>query len=186
MGEISLRSCEVSANQEASIVFVHGLRGDPKKTWEGKTRAVEYQRSPSRTRRWLKTVSAKKGVSTKRAQDASENSRAGSAVFWPRDYLLADLPQARLWTYGYNADIINGLFEASNKNTVSQHGRDLAIKFERDVGNEVVLRTTQFNLPALICITKLPVFFVAHSLGGIIVKDVRTSHVHLDTANCID
>jgi hypothetical protein len=36
-----------------------------------------------------------------------------------------------------NADAIGGLFEANNKNSVSQHGRDFAVRFEREIRNEV-------------------------------------------------
>jgi hypothetical protein len=50
---------------------------------------------------------------------------------------VPDLPQARVWTYGYNADVIGGLFQANSKNNVSQHGRDLAVRLERDIDNEV-------------------------------------------------
>ncbi|KAL9011077.1 MAG: hypothetical protein Q9180_009229, partial [Flavoplaca navasiana] len=57
-------------------------------------------------------------------------------VFWPEDYLATDIREARVWTYGYNADVIGGLFQANNKNSVSGHGRDLAVRLERDVGNE--------------------------------------------------
>ncbi len=42
-----------------------------------------------------------------------------------------------MWTYGYNADAIGGPFQANNKNSVSQHGRNLAVKIEREVDNEV-------------------------------------------------
>jgi hypothetical protein len=41
-----------------------------------------------------------------------------------------------VWTYGYNADVI-GVFQANNKNSVSQHGRDLAVKLEREIENGV-------------------------------------------------
>jgi hypothetical protein len=41
-----------------------------------------------------------------------------------------------VWTYGYNADVI-GIFQTNNKNSVSQHGRDLAIRLDREVENEV-------------------------------------------------
>jgi hypothetical protein len=57
--------------------------------------------------------------------------------FWPEDYLSADVPEGRIWTYGYNADVIQDVFQAINKNSVTQHGRDLAIKLERDIENEV-------------------------------------------------
>jgi hypothetical protein len=58
-------------------------------------------------------------------------------LFWPDEYLAEDIPEARVWTYGYNADVIGGMFEASNKNSVSQHGRDFAVKIEREIENEV-------------------------------------------------
>lgn len=58
-----------------------------------------------------------------------------------------------MWTYGYDANVIEGLFQASYQNSVSQHGRDLAARLERDVDNED------------------PIVFVVHSLGGIVVKD---------------
>lgn len=64
---------------------------------------------------------------------------ASSKVFWPEEYLVPDIPQARVWTYGYNADVIGGLFQSNNKNSVSQHGRDLAIRLEREIQNEVFL-----------------------------------------------
>jgi hypothetical protein len=50
---------------------------------------------------------------------------------------VPDLPRARIWTYGYNADVVGGLFQANNKNGVSQHGRDLAVKLDREIDNEV-------------------------------------------------
>lgn len=44
-----------------------------------------------------------------------------------------------MWTYGYNADVVSGVFQANNKNSVSQHGRDLAVRLEREVENEVTI-----------------------------------------------
>jgi hypothetical protein len=58
-------------------------------------------------------------------------------IFWPEEYLVPDLPQARIWTYGYNADVVGGLFQANNKNSVSQHGRDLAVQLDREIDNQV-------------------------------------------------
>jgi hypothetical protein len=60
-----------------------------------------------------------------------------STVFWPEAYLAADIPQACVWTYGYNADVIGGLFQANNKNSISQHGRDLSVRLEREIDNKV-------------------------------------------------
>jgi hypothetical protein len=67
----------------------------------------------------------------------SEAHGTGTRVFWPNDYLTQDIPDARIWTYGYNADVIGGLFQANNQNSVSQHGRDLAVRVEREIENKV-------------------------------------------------
>lgn len=50
---------------------------------------------------------------------------------------MPDLPRARIWTYGYNADVVGGLFQTSNKNSVSQHARDLAVELDREIDNQV-------------------------------------------------
>ncbi len=69
--------------------------------------------------------------------DHETSEESPSKLFWPDEYLTQDIPEARVWTYGYNADAIGGLFEANNKNSVSQHGRDFAVHVEREIGNEV-------------------------------------------------
>jgi hypothetical protein len=66
-------------------------------------------------------------------------SPEASDVFWPEDFLAQDLSQARIWTYGYNTDVVGGVLQANNKNSVSQHGRDLSVRFERDIKNEVLI-----------------------------------------------
>ncbi|KAG7284212.1 hypothetical protein NEMBOFW57_010576 [Staphylotrichum longicolle] len=71
--------------------------------------------------------------------EAGEES--SSKLFWPNEYLTQDIPEARTWTYGYNADAVGGLFEANNKNSVSQHGRDFAVRVEREIRNEAIRRS---------------------------------------------
>lgn len=69
--------------------------------------------------------------------DDETSEESPNKLFWPDEYLTQDIPEARVWTYGYNADAIGGLFEANNKNSVSQHGRDFAVRVEREIRNEV-------------------------------------------------
>ncbi len=79
-------------------------------------------------------------IETAQAQDPSSSptsSPPSSTVFWPEEYLALDIPQAQVWTYGYNADVIGGLFQANNKNSISQHGRDLSVRLEREIDNGV-------------------------------------------------
>ncbi|KAF2675937.1 hypothetical protein K458DRAFT_323244 [Lentithecium fluviatile CBS 122367] len=136
------------------IVFVHGLRGHPRYTWENdRAGGGETDVSTSSKRKTFKSFLRAKPSTPTTDTNTYEGSSALRRLFWPDEYLTHDIPEARVWTYGYNADAIGGLFQANNKNSVSQHGRDLAVRIEREIENED------------------PILFVAHSLGGIIVKD---------------
>ncbi|KFY07605.1 hypothetical protein V492_06991 [Pseudogymnoascus sp. VKM F-4246] len=139
-----------------NIIFVHGLRGHPRGTWS----SVRPASTTSRNTDTDKSTDKQKNILTFWKKDKKESDDNGqkstsppSDIFWPEEYLASDLPQARIWTYGYNADVIGGIFKANNQNSVSQHGRDFAVRLERDIDNED------------------PIVFVAHSLGGIITKD---------------
>ncbi|KAI9715644.1 MAG: hypothetical protein M1812_005796 [Candelaria pacifica] len=137
--------------RRVKIILVHGLRGHPFETWASDRQADEKQASSRRMN--IKSLFK----FTKHPGESSSTQKRTSSrqqrVFWPYDYLIKDISQARVWTYGYNADVIGGLFQANNKNSVSGHGRDLAVRLERHIDNED------------------PIVFLAHSLGGIIVKD---------------
>ncbi|KFZ18653.1 hypothetical protein V501_01091 [Pseudogymnoascus sp. VKM F-4519 (FW-2642)] len=131
-----------------NIIFVHGLRGHPRGTWShiqstSTTGRIEDTDTRTDKHKNIKTFFGLK-KNKKETDDKMQTSTSPpSDIFWPEEYLVPDLPQARIWTYGYNADVIGGLFQANNQNSVSQHGRDFAD----------------------------PIVFVAHSLGGIITKD---------------
>ena len=77
------------------------------------------------------------------AHSHGKEPRSDQTIFWIEDFLREDIPNARILTYGYNADAIGGLFQANNKNSISQHGRDLTAKLERDLRNEVVRLASQ-------------------------------------------
>ncbi|KAI9764473.1 MAG: hypothetical protein M1840_008399 [Geoglossum simile] len=146
-----------------NVIFVHGLRGHPRGTWETAPATSSEPSSAHDIDETKKHKSPKflfksffkpqAGASPPTGTDQSQASNYSSKIFWPEQYLAPDIPQARIWTYGYNADVIGGLFQANNRNGISQHGRDLEVRLERDIEDEK------------------PIVFVAHSLGGIIVKD---------------
>ncbi|KAL1841793.1 hypothetical protein VTJ49DRAFT_6546 [Mycothermus thermophilus] len=123
------------------IIFVHGLNGHPENTWRGETgrpSGEKAKRSCNIMKFWSKkreTVSQK--------------------VFWPHVFLREDIKNARIFTYGYNANVAEGFLKGSNQNNIYNHGRDLAAKFQRELGED----------------NHYPIIFVVHSLGGIIVKD---------------
>ncbi|KAJ5903949.1 hypothetical protein N7504_006332 [Penicillium tannophilum] len=78
-----------------------------------------------------------------------------SRIFWPKQLLPRDLPTARVWTFGYDADIIGALKTASS-NTLRDHGKslmhDLSLARLRQKSN------------------RRPLIFVAHSLGGLVTE----------------
>ncbi|KAH9865613.1 hypothetical protein J1614_009198 [Plenodomus biglobosus] len=167
-----------------NVVFVHGLRGHPRGTWETKAGASRGSSEVTKKPKWLRSLFERRGdrslpADTEQAQardrssspappSPSPPSSSPSPVFWPEEYLTQDIPQARVWTYGYNADVIGGLFQANNRNSISQHGRDLSVRLEREIDNGK------------------PLAFVVHSLGGIILKDaIRRSEIVRDRTKLV-
>ena len=68
-------------------------------------------------------------------------------VFWPKDFLAKDLPKARISTFGYDADIIQGLSVAGN-GTLRDHGKALAedLAMRRKRTDTVRLSPTLFRI----------------------------------------
>ncbi|CAG7850983.1 SubName: Full=Related to kinesin light chain {ECO:0000313/EMBL:CCA74840.1} [Serendipita indica DSM 11827] len=77
---------------------------------------------------------------------------AESGVLWLRDLLPADIPNARILVYGYDADTRSR--ECVSTQTIYQH----ADKFVKS------LLRQRSDIP------RRPIIFVAHSLGGIVLK----------------
>ncbi|GES66730.1 PGAP1-like protein-domain-containing protein [Aspergillus terreus] len=146
-----------------NIVFVHGLRGHPRKTWEYVTpvqRAVTRSAGavPAKKKNWFNKLKLESSLRSTvagphlRLADTNGPMDGYENVYWPADLLPSVVPNARIWAYGYNADIIGGLFQSNNKNSILQHGNDFMVKAERILKGD------------------LPIIFVAHSLGGLVVK----------------
>ncbi|XP_014553238.1 hypothetical protein COCVIDRAFT_108238, partial [Bipolaris victoriae FI3] len=73
--------------------------------------------------------------------------------FWPKDFLSEDLENARIITWGYDANVANGFSYASREGI---RGHD-----ERLLHNLYRIRRS---------ITR-PIIFVCHSLGGLVCKE---------------
>ena len=116
------------------------------------------------------------------ASSESGQSSLSSAkgTFWPKDLLSKVIPETRIFTYGYDVNI-NHLFSPASQATVFQH----AATFLSDLANErLSTEAVSYPIGVLVHLTfkKLlltsivqqsrPIVFVAHSLGGIVVKDV--------------
>ncbi|OCL02223.1 hypothetical protein AOQ84DRAFT_229435 [Glonium stellatum] len=82
--------------------------------------------------------------------------------FWPKDLLPDTLKNVRIFSFGYDADIGKFMSPAS-KNSVQDHGanllNDLSFLIERKEEKSV------------------PFIFVAHSLGGLVLKEKKSKHI---------
>ncbi|KAK3382275.1 hypothetical protein B0T24DRAFT_5660 [Lasiosphaeria ovina] len=142
------------------IVFVHGFTGHPARTWTCKKGDLptadgdvededgfELLVPDSRSQRFslFSKPSAAKGAKSKTAH-----------VCWPRDLLPVSIPHARVLTYGYDTNMRHILGPPLSRNTVYDIAKDLLFVLEADRRHEPSRR----------------LLFVAHSLGGIVVKEM--------------
>ncbi|RSM04795.1 hypothetical protein CDV31_009886 [Fusarium ambrosium] len=83
------------------------------------------------------------------------NTWTKHGVLWPKQILSEDLPKARIFTFGYDADVTKfNLDEEVTKGTMESHAADLC---ERLAGLRAKTESSD-----------RPVVFVAHSLGGLV------------------
>ncbi|KAF4637162.1 hypothetical protein G7Y89_g907 [Cudoniella acicularis] len=89
-----------------------------------------------------------------------------NGTYWP-SLLTSDFPQARVITYGYDANIAR--FEKNLQNSSSEglhsYGQSLAFAIRNSRQNQ----DTQDRDRSSSC-KKRPIYFIAHSLGGLVVE----------------
>jgi len=105
----------LTCSSNPSIVLVHGIDGDPIKTW----------------------------------------TNAESSTFWPQDWLPGKFPLARVFSFGYNAD----MYRNNSVAGIRDNARSL-------------LSFLELERESLDCTP--PIVFIAHCLGGLIVKQVSS------------
>lgn len=89
------------------------------------------------------------------AQSGTEETKHPSTgAYWPAELLPAECPKARIIAWGYDTIITRGPGASANKNGIFAHARDLLYSLGREREH------------------RRPIIFVAHSLGGILVKDM--------------
>ncbi|KAL2071242.1 hypothetical protein VTL71DRAFT_12477 [Oculimacula yallundae] len=139
----------------ADIIFVHGLQGHPRKTWACESTLDQVPRGSEETANGSHHLNIRKLFSRRRST-SSQRSRDSQpeGVFWPLDLLPIDCPNARILTFGYDSKVTNFFAGAANRSNIVAHARDLVYQLKR----------LRLDCPGR------PIIFVAHSLGGIIVK----------------
>ncbi|SCO75796.1 uncharacterized protein FRV6_00008 [Fusarium oxysporum] len=172
--ESSIRDTGISIAYEpqnslpvVDILFVHGLGGHPRKTWTSSKRplgtpnllsASESSRKNPRRSILDCALDHLNGISRNTAAEPRSEALHGDAnpavVFWPVDLLSKDFPDSRILVFGYDSKITKYSAGAVSENSVFSHAKDLlfALSLERPLDR--------------------PLICVAHSLGGIIFKEM--------------
>ena len=114
-----------------SIIFVHGLFGHPRKTWAAKKKRSKSPWPSSSKTRALQHLAVERpqnsgSQSPKPSSDENQASQSlnieeeEDAVYWPQSLLPMVIPDVKIFTYGYDADI-DGFLSGAGQNTINQH-----------------------------------------------------------------
>lgn len=182
----------------ASLVLVHGIGGHPVRSWkyQGQTQTpttpnsttrtssirrklkkappvstlrrsnsepllVKEQGSLGRSRSLLRKGSAKSSsrlkLATSLAELAGQRAEADPDAYWPLGFLPTSCPNARVFTWGYHTLVVDKK-PLRLQGDIFAHAEELLIE----------LASTRASLGA----RPRPIIFVAHSTGGILVKEV--------------
>ncbi|PCD31340.1 hypothetical protein AU210_010995 [Fusarium oxysporum f. sp. radicis-cucumerinum] len=168
------------------IIMVHGLKGHPYKTWRRKqnpnnmdkpsTHPEKEAPKPRTSKRLELRQSFKaflKGSSSSSRQDSSLTESTSNTVpalengdltvFWPADLLPQNCKKARILTFGNDTKITKFTSGPTNTNSIFSHGKDFLFSLGREY------------------VPDRPMIFVAHSLGGILVKEMLALSSTSDT-----
>lgn len=133
---------------------MHGFTGHPEHTWTKKANAQRFSDSPTANESLERPSKIRRLNLFSTSQHDGETT--STPVCWPRDLVPLTVPRARVLTYGYDTHIRHRMRAPVNRNTVYDIAWDLLVALESE-------RRTQ---------PLRPVLFVAHSLGGIVVKEM--------------
>ncbi|KAK4205170.1 hypothetical protein QBC40DRAFT_325872 [Triangularia verruculosa] len=156
-------------NPSLDIIFVHGLQGHPEKTWTSGGKRAQSRRSEGLNKWGSSLVSCFAPPRDREKETDDGEARQQTPVFWPRDLLREDVDcsKARIMTYGYDSfvlKIVKG--RLVNDITISQHGQSLLQEVARERWGD----------------RARPLMFVAHSLGGLLVK-AALNNAYLEREN---
>lgn len=158
----------------ADIVFVHGLGGHPQDTWQFGNQHKAKPDVTEKRPKWKlfkskepKTPSQNESMSPTGSQDQAMETDVGSAqrssCLWPFHLVPMDFENVRVMTYGYDSHPTHFYKGGTQQTTITDHSEQL-LKSVTNCRSHCTDR-------ALI--------FIAHSLGGILVKDAMViSNAH--------
>jgi hypothetical protein len=99
---------------------------------------ADFTLSPTSTKSSSNSSRSFELWSTALASEPVMRARKSKKCYWPRDLLPLDIPEARILTYGYDADVIGSSQADEGKiNNFSRHSQDLLAQLEREVQEDV-------------------------------------------------
>lgn len=157
---------DVITDEMFDVVFIHGINGHPITTWRVETPADANQ---NRITLWPKSMAKKTKEhidETYRAymrtlsdpEKALRDAEAEQALCWPRDWMPLYLPESRILTVSY--DIALTKWSASETMPLKRRAAEIMTKLR------------------ILGIGERPVIFVAHSFGGLIVKEMLQDSIN--------
>ena len=123
----------------ADVVFVHGLQGHPRLTWQSKSPAKAHKGIRERFKNFI--------ISGQSSQ--AREAHGDGTLFWPAEILPRDFDDLRIMTYGYDSTVTRAFKGPTSKNGIFEHGQSFLGALGRvrvDCGDR-------------------PIIFIAHSLG---------------------
>lgn len=181
LSEFAKIALRLAADSWNRIVLIHGLQGHPYKTW---ARKVSYQDMPLAASSSFETAGVHDGsrkyhrVVPEFPDKSSGPSKTGpnsnqegcgkskgagdvkrNKVFWPKDLLPIQYPNARILVYGYDSNVSKFMSGPTNENSIHSHGKDLlfSLAASHKLDSRLIL--------------------IAHSLGGVVVKEMLANSV---------
>ena len=179
----AIKSACPHTNKSPSVVAVQGLGAHKYYTWvKTKSSPTQQEKSKSLSKSDLIPRRRKIAPTTPESNNAAQSSdpaktinNASVEVMWLRDLLPRFLPNARIATYSYKSDwrqdvktnlrkcgeqLLNVLYQHRSSEKVSP------LIFARCFYMQLILNTPAQE-------ARRPLIFIGHSLGGLVIKQVR-------------
>lgn len=160
-------------SRSSSIIFVHGFQGHPRDTWtHAKKRSLfkgisdsfkKHQKSKGTLIPETTIHSARAKVLFRRRPLEEDGE---TELFWPQALLPKHFPRCRILSFGYNSHV------TKSKLGILEHGSDLLNRLEAE-------RKDQGRVNGSNRVSSRKIIFVAHSLGGLVVKEVCIEYRNL-------
>lgn len=86
------------------------------------------------------------------SQNIVQSHSDSDVVLWPESLLSKNPPNAKILTYGYNADVVGGFLDDHGKNGITNHANGLMVKVSSEINNQVrpsSIKPSELTLDAL-------------------------------------